>query len=200
MVANIFFSVGIPQGYALLQPGITLEPVFQELYTQEFSLAGSAIYAKGKGFGVDDKMTLVRADTGVDICTKTEIKAYGRLKCEISSSQKFDSETKIQLKSIAKDTTFDCTHSDPTKCALNALTDTSQPKVITASIDSSTELTLVTENFMAAADFNCEVSFKGQLANKCDMTQLPQVKVTFDLGIPLFEASSALEVKLVGIF
>jgi hypothetical protein len=55
---NLYFSVGLPNGYAELETGISFEPKLVSLSTNEGSAGGSIITAAVKGVGVNDNVTL----------------------------------------------------------------------------------------------------------------------------------------------
>ena len=55
---DLYFSVGIPNGYTELQSGISFEPKLIALSSNIGSQAGSIITAEVKGVGIDDKITL----------------------------------------------------------------------------------------------------------------------------------------------
>lgn len=56
---DLYFSIGIPNGYTELLDGATFAPVLLSLNTNEVSIAGSKIQATIIGAGVNDKLTLV---------------------------------------------------------------------------------------------------------------------------------------------
>mmetsp|Transcript_13355 Transcript_13355/g.16912 ORF Transcript_13355/g.16912 Transcript_13355/m.16912 type:complete len:167 (+) Transcript_13355:520-1020(+) len=80
---DLYFAVGLPNGYTELFAGATFTPKLVELSTNEISAAGSTIQATVKGMGVNDSLTLVEKTSGTDLCLTATMKAYGVLECEL---------------------------------------------------------------------------------------------------------------------
>ena len=55
---DLYFSVGIPNGYTELSSGITFDPKLISLSSNSGSQAGSIITAVVKGVGINDSITL----------------------------------------------------------------------------------------------------------------------------------------------
>ena len=56
---DLYFSVGIPNGYTELLTGAIFSPKFLQLNINSISEAGSTIQATIKGVGVSDEITLI---------------------------------------------------------------------------------------------------------------------------------------------
>ena len=74
---NLYFAIGIPNGYTLLDPGITFEPKLISLSASSGSTAGSIITAVVKGVGTGDNVTLYDSATTTNICASSRVTAYG---------------------------------------------------------------------------------------------------------------------------
>ena len=74
---NLYFAIGIPEGYTLLDNGITFTPKLISLSASSGSQAGSIITAVVKGVGVSDSITLYDSATTTDICASSRVTAYG---------------------------------------------------------------------------------------------------------------------------
>jgi hypothetical protein len=78
---DLYFSVGIPNGYTQLNTGITFTPKLLSLSVSSGSAAGSVITAVVKGVGISDKVTLYDPVSSTNICSTSRVKAYGELEC-----------------------------------------------------------------------------------------------------------------------
>jgi hypothetical protein len=82
---NLYFSVGLPNGYTELSNGITFSPKLVSLSANEGSAGGSVITAIVKGAGVSDNITLYSAHLGGNICQIARMTAYGELECHMKA-------------------------------------------------------------------------------------------------------------------
>lgn len=78
---DLYFSVGLPNGYTELLDGITFDPKLVSLSSNTGSSAGSIITAQVKGVGVDDQVTLYDSVNSVNMCQTSKVIAYGILEC-----------------------------------------------------------------------------------------------------------------------
>lgn len=78
---DLYFTLGIPEGYTELADGITFEPKLISLSANQGSAAGSVITAVVKGVGFNDNITLYDNLSGTDICQTATVKDYGNLEC-----------------------------------------------------------------------------------------------------------------------
>lgn len=62
-VMDLYFSVGIPNGYSVLFAGVSFDPKLISLSTNTVSAAGSTIQATIVGAGVGDALTLIHSTT-----------------------------------------------------------------------------------------------------------------------------------------
>lgn len=73
---DLYFAVGIPNGYTELLEGATFMPKLIELSVNTISEAGSTIQATIKGVGIEDGVTLVDAAGKTDLCLTSIMKGY----------------------------------------------------------------------------------------------------------------------------
>ena len=121
---DLYFSVGIPNGYTELLSGATFVPKLTQLSTNTISVAGSTIQATVKGVGVDDSITLIDVASSTELCTSATMKSYGVLECVLDPTFDFSAGAiDVGVKENASGTTHStCENTDTTKCKLELLT------------------------------------------------------------------------------
>ena len=78
-IIDLFFSVGIPNGYTELLAGVSFDPKLISLSTNTVSTAGSTIQATIVGAGVSDALTLIDSETSTELCLSSRMLEYSIL-------------------------------------------------------------------------------------------------------------------------
>ena len=96
---DLYFTIGIPNGYTELTDGLTFEPKLLSLSSNTGSQAGSIITAVVKGVGVNDQVTLYDSAAELDIYQSARVLEYGILEC-ITISHEIAVPVELSIKEL----------------------------------------------------------------------------------------------------
>jgi hypothetical protein len=112
---DLYFSVGLPNGYTQLTRGVKFSPKLVSLSTNTVSEAGGSIQAHIRGMGVDDELTLINATSKADLCLEAYMIAPGVLECELDPSQDFSAgPVDLEVKEKQSGNRHSCANQDKT--------------------------------------------------------------------------------------
>ena len=112
---DLYFSIGLPNGYTELETGIDFRPKLISLSANTGSSAGSIITAEVKGVGINDKVTLYDETTRTNICASSRVTAYGELEC-LTVAEEIAENTKLSVMEVDSGAIYPCAATDSTAC------------------------------------------------------------------------------------
>ena len=200
---EVYFLAGVPDGLnaAPFSDGLSFDPAFIKLSTNEGSAAGSTIYAVVEGQGVGDNLTLVDS-TGSDICASASMVAYSLLECVTNADLTFTSEA-LRVQSADTGVTYACANTaDAAQCEYSTLTADVAPAYSLVAVDTGkTTLTFTGTNLHLYGDAagDCEVEVLGVMATSCsiDVSTGTTITAVFELGVPVTDTEVVPTVRLV---
>ena len=148
------------------------------------SSGGAKLTVTGVGFGTSTSSVNVNhVESGQDICSSTEITAYGQFTCYTIAQEILASDT---LKLVVDGSSYDCANTDTSQCAFEAL-DATSPTVSAISLIDSTTLEFTGINLVDTADsINCNMM--GVTGTGVSSDSQTKVTCTFDKGVPATDA------------
>lgn len=163
---DLYFSIGIPNGYTELSDGITFEPKLLSLSTNTGSQAGSIITAVVKGVGVGDKVSLYDSVNSLDICQSATVIEYGVLEC-LTIAQEIAVAADLSIKEIDSGTVHSCAATAVENCQFSTFVSAvDQMAIESASVTSATDISFTGQLFPTSG-FTCEAVFRGAVSDSC---------------------------------
>ena len=114
---DLYFSIGIPEGYTEMLDGVTFAPVLLSVNTVKVSESGTKLQAVVKGMGVKDEITLIDAASLANLCVSSKMLEYGVLECDTDPAFDFSAgPIQVSVKEVSSGAVHACKNSDLTKC------------------------------------------------------------------------------------
>ena len=177
---NLYFVIGIPEGYTLLDNGITFTPKLISLSASSGSQAGSIITAVVKGVGVSDSITLYDSATTTDICASSRVTAYGQLEC-VTKALVIAASTELSIQEVSSSTVHACAATDTSACNYQTYDSSTQMTVTSVAVQSATELKFTGTLFPSET---CEGFYMSLKSDSCTVESATSVVATFNGGVP----------------
>lgn len=181
---DLYFSVGIPNGYTELLDGVSFDPKLISLSTREVSIAGSIIYATVEGAGVNDALTLIDSASQTELCLSSTMLEYSVLECELNPSFDLTSGATLAVKEKLSGQKHDCDAADPTACDISLLS--SQPLISTVIKLSASQIRF-TGTLFPTSGVTCSVIYANTESDSCTISSASEVVADFTYGIALQE-------------
>ena len=181
---DLYFSVGIPNGYTELLAGVTFAPVLISLSTNIVSAASSTIQATVIGAGVNDKLTLVDSVSSTDLCMSSKVLEYGILECELDPAFDYSAGVSVSVKAVDSGTIYACSATDLTTCDVTLIAE--QPAFTTVEKVSSSQLR-ITGSLFPTSGFTCSVLYANVESDTCTINSVSEVVADFINGISISE-------------
>jgi hypothetical protein len=188
---DLYFSVGIPNGYTELSSGVNFAPKLLSLSANSGSAAGSVITAVVKGVGINDKVTLYDEETETDICASSRITAYSELEC-VTIAAEITSGTELSIMEVDSGTIHACASTTASACNYETYEATQQMTVSAAVVQSATELKFTGTLFPSET---CEGLFLGMVSDSCTVESATSVVATFNMGVPTSSTDVAPQLR-----
>ena len=177
---DLYFSVGLPNGYTELESGINFTPKLLSLSANTGSAAGSIITAIVKGVGIKDQVTLYDEATRTNICASSRVTAYGELEC-LTIAEEIADSTKLSVMEVDSGAIYPCAANDASSCNYQTFESSQQMTVSATVVLSATELKFTGSLFPSET---CEGLFLGMVSDSCTVESSTSVVATFNTGVP----------------
>ena len=178
---DLYFSVGLPNGYTELLDGITFDPKLVSLSSNTGSSAGSIITAQVKGVGVDDQVTLYDSVNSVNMCQTSKVIAYGILEC-LTISQEIPTSITLSVQNTQTGDVFPCAASNPSNCLYVTFSSAQQMVVDIVNLVDSQTLTFTGDLFPTSDP--CQAVFMNVFSDSCTVLSATSASAIFDKGVP----------------
>jgi len=190
---NLYFDVGLPQGYDTVIEGktFTLGPKMTSITSNAGSLGGSIIIAQVEGVGpLSDSSSANWAANGVDlvdstsqssICQSVKLTSYGVVECTTITGV-INSAT-IAAKSLKDQTVENCSNTDTTLCTYQQLDDNSFPDVVSVASSVAGQIVFEGNNFFTSGH-TANASYAGIYADQISIESSSKATATWTLGFP----------------
>ena len=164
-------------------------PKFIGLEQNEGSEAGSIIYARVLGVGVDDLITLYSNDDDTEICKSAEVVSYGRLKC-VTKAKVIVSAVGLYVKVPSSGASYSCDNNvAASNCLYKTFDSTTTMAVTSITVNNPSELAFSGQYFPSVG---CEVYFEGLKADSCTVNDSSSATATFNNGVPTTQVTAAV--------
>ena len=181
---DLYFSVGIPNGYTELLDGVSFAPKLVSLSTNTVSAAGSTIQATVIGAGVSDALTLVDSASSTELCLSSRVLEYSVLECELDPAFDFSAGVSISVKASSSGTIYTCSAADSTACDVSLVTE--QPAFTTVEKVSSGQMR-ITGSLFPLSGFTCSVQYANAESDTCTVNSDSEIIADFINGISVSE-------------